>query len=141
MLVIISDKTPTTNPGTVAVGAIYSELRQSLQRGQEEAAQYLHKQSRTSSVSTFSLRSIACDSRRANAHTWVAWSTVAFCAITTVAVPLPGGGAVPSPVLFGLGWVCAVFMAWSMAACVDEQSLAELIAEVPIPHLILIGLT
>jgi hypothetical protein len=44
-------------------------------------------------------------------------------------------------VLFGLGWVCAVFMAWSMAACVDEQSLAELIAEVPIPHLILIGLT
>lgn len=86
------------------------ELRQSLKEGQKEAVQ------------------------RSNRHSWVAWSLVVFCSVGTFlsasgitrTVPL----ALAGPVLFGSGWICAVFMVWSIAACVDKQSLNELSAQV-----------
>lgn len=87
---------------------LYTELRQSLEDGQDEAV------------------------RRANRHSWLAWSLVAFCSISTCA---SASGIVPplaGPVLFGSGWVCAVFMVWSIAACVDKQSLIELSGQVSV---------
>jgi sphingomyelin phosphodiesterase 2 len=85
---------------------LYSELRQTLAEGQAEAVQ------------------------RSNRHSWVAWSLVAFCSmgsfLSASGITRTASLGFDGLVLFGSGWVCAVFMVWSIAACVDKQSLIEL---------------